>query len=674
MKTKARRKIRNGIAWEAVKAARNAACAGRVNRICRSAERYLPVVEDRIARQAGGSSLARFRLDGEPETHPELLMNSMPLRLAACWLLSIASICFAQTFPTADEVMAQVESVYSTARAPREPGMPVKRVHLSGVMRAVNRTMAQFSPAQLDRLRQLSPSLSAVVKAATTAREGLAPESSLPPLPQLTQVETGRTCLVHYTTGAGQDQVTDAYAQLVAAEIDRATRTLARFGRARFEGPPGDKMNVYVHALPNAFGVTSGISFVSGPESQTTFMEIDVNLDPTVLRLTCHHEYMHAIQLACNGHSHDWFCEGQAVWVESALLRDHRALINFMHAPDSVCNRPDLPLYNNQYDRNYTTAAFMLYLTHKRGAGIMKRWLTATKTTDDSLSALQSVLGDDGRVFSGLYRQYLAGLYRKKLPGVPDSVFLDVPLEGDLDELGQDLTATLPPTGAKFWRIRPDDRIPNEYIIGKVAEGSGAPEMILEKRPDRFSPLKVITPPDADDVPGFKSSGEMLAILTDTKALNETGPNTTITAQLLSPYLVFKKIEPQTPIAAGERSQMPITYDLLGLPPSIPIFRMDFRLAEKGPGVRDYASSEINVRTGVDKQIFPFFQSASDRSGTYRHLWTGLTPPKSYTKKKIPQSKTSIRTEVVVNPPAAAPFRTGRESEVTEAAGIAVDE
>lgn len=601
-------------------------------------------------------------------------MNCFSFRLISVLLLCLAHFLRAQP-PTPDEVMAQAERAFGAAQAPSERGVPGKRIHLSGLMRDVSKVLSAMTREQKDRLRQLSPSLDLMVERADARQEGRAPTRSLPTtFTNLTQTEFGKTCIVHYTTSAGPDQTTQTYAKLVATQIDAATRRLARFGKPLYDGPPGDKMHVYVHDISD-YGVTTGEASDGTPQTSATYMEIDIGLSDADVIATCFHEFMHAIQYAYNVNSQAWFVEGQAVWVECDVLRDNRGLAGYMADAKSVCNRPDLPIFDNSYDRNYTTAVFQLYLTRKRGDGIMRRWLNATVGTNDSLSALQQVLdGGAGRAFSGLYRQYLAGLYRKQLPGVPDEVFRDVPIEGEFIQLGIDLNATLPPTGAKFWLVRPDERIPNEYVIGKVEPSSGAPEMVLEKKPERFRPLKVITPPDADDVPRFKSAGEMLAILTDTSALNEMVPNTTITAQLLSPYLKFKLIEPMTPINAGDRSNMPITYDLLGLPPSVTIFKIDFRLTEKGPGVADRASQETNARTGEDQKLHPFFQSAADRGGTYRFLWSGLTPVKSYSMKKIPQSRTSIRTQVVVNPPAAAPFTQERKRLLPESVALAVDE
>lgn len=484
----------------------------------------------------------------------------------------------------------------------------------------------------------------------------------------LTETSSTPSVTVHFTTTAGPNQTTRAIADAVAREMDGALHFLFRRYRPAIPASNNGKLNVDIKDLGSANGRTDAMAIVGDARLAASYINITSDLVARAaasgltleefIRVVCMHECMHAVQNSYNAHVSPWFREAQAAWAEAAFTGISGQLAGYYAAGDSVSLNPGLPLWaatpGEAHERSLS--AFVHFLVSKKGMRIVDRWLAATEGTNDAMAALQTALGGDGRTFSGLYRQFLLQLYRRDIRFTPiaggraNLVLPPIAELPALSELGQDFDLTLTPTGAAFARFTPDVRIPNTYAIAMVEDGAtGAPELLVIKRPQRTSPIRTIKPADHTVINGFNSSVETLVIFTDTTVRDETVPPTPIKAKLLSPYLHFKTVQPETPIAAGQISTIDITYDLLGLPPGVTSMRVDFRIAGRGPGVAVRTTQEIDAFTGADRHLFPIFQSAADRAGSYRFTWTGLTPMRGFSARKLPQSRTSISNHVVVD-------------------------
>ncbi len=498
--------------------------------------------------------------------------------------------------------------------------------------------------------------------------------------PTLTSTESTENVIVHYSTADGPNQTTQDVAKKVADAMETAVQRLFPEYRPAILPPDsGGKLNVDIRDIGTADGGTDGFAIVGEAKKVASY----INIHPQIvarapgrgltvdemIQVVCTHECMHAVQNAYNGSMSKWFKEAQAYWAECVFTGVTNGLERQLSTPNSISLNPALPLtaLTANEEHEASAAAFIHFLVEKRGTKTVRRWLQATENNDDAIAALQQVLGGKGKVFSGIYREFLVRLYQRKirLKTVVKSPLATLPLpevteEPLITQLGENLTASVIPTGALFRRATPDARIPNKHLLARVeAADTGAPEMLVIKNPSRNSPLKAVTPKDDYAViDGFKSAPDTLFILTDTTIAAEVANETSINGQIISPYINFKSVTADSPITEGETSKIRITYDLIGTPPSPPIFMVSRKIVEKNANVIDRATEDVFFFIGEDREhVLDFITFPGTPGGLYKFKIGGSVPVRSFSKKKLPKSETSIRTEIVVNGSGARPLQ-----------------
>ena len=571
-----------------------------------------------------------------------------PLALLAVWNFTLLTTR-AELAP--EEVLAAFESA-AVAPAANTPTPHGSRACGSQLIREGLAALPAMTAAQQDRLAHLAPIFSPALKRLRNPGLG---SNALPMEPTLTSTKTGPNSIIHFTL-TGVDASPDmAYVDTVASTIEAAIKEEGHTFRKAIPEGGGSKLHVYVRDLSplyptGADGLTYPVPTVAAPHSCPCFMYINTNLRTTYptdfrlqLKLTCYHEYMHGVQEAYNYGINQWMSEGQAVWAEVKFGGSKAGLVGFLGGAGSVVNQPERSLWDAGTaadTREYSTGAFMLELESEKGTSIMKKWLTSTESENSAQKALIDAL-NDAEKFQKIYRKYLLALFQKKIPKLGSAQPGSVPEQPMAAMLGVDLAGTAPPTGAFFRRISGDNRIKNDYWLVKVEMGgAGHPEILCIRNPEDSKKIKVVEPADDyKELDDFNKADESLVILTDTNAPTETAATTTITGQVISPFIKVKNTTAVSPINAGDSSEIHITYDLLGTPPTMPLFPVEVRVVEKGPDVADNASGDANYATGVDQDAPFFFNTTSTTDGHYRFRLTFVTPTESFAMHKIPRSK-----------------------------------
>ncbi len=532
-------------------------------------------------------------------------------------------------------------------------------------LREVHALIPAMTPQQQEQLAQLAPAFEPVVRRLRDQRAGRPTASALPNEPTLNQQLVGPNSIIHYTLAGPDASPNLAYVEAVQSAIEASIKSEGKtFRKAIPEGPDG-KLHVYVGDTVIRFpadgpfdGFCQATTNPATPATAPCYMFIDTKLQTRYpadwrvqLKLTCYHEYMHGVQFAYNLGSSSWFKEGQAVWAEVKFGNSNAGLINFMNAATSVANQPERALYDagNIADiREYSTGAFMLHLAKEKGTKSMKNWLKNTEAEDVAQKALVQTVGGIEK-FQKLYRLYLLKLYQRKIPQLGNQQPA-VPEQPAATQLGTNLAANVPPTGARFRLIKKDTRIKNDYWIAKVNAGSGHPEAAFVKDPKDADKVNQVVEPEDDytELDGYNKQDEVLAILTDTNTEAETFTGTPVNGQVLSPYIKEKNTVAQSPIDAGTSGRIDITYDLLGTPEGQTRFPVEVRVVEKGPDVSDNASGDFNYNVGENQLTTFFFNTVSTTKGLYRFRLTFVTPTEGFSMNKLPRSKTQSKFSIFV--------------------------
>ena len=536
---------------------------------------------------------------------------------------------------------------------------------LTGFYKDVHRVFDQLTAEEISFLGSLSPDLTVIMTVREQERSGIIDPlraSALPTIyPDLTETEEGDNCIVHYALAGGNAVPNRSYAVLVKVYMDMAIKSLTKvFPAAYAEGYPDfkGKLHVYIANLPGGtLGSTTPASTVSG-NKKAVYIKIDNSLDTRYggtwqLRLkgVSFHEYFHGVQGAYNWNMDNWCAEATSVWTEVYYAKDGVHVGDYYNAAESVFNKPNDILWNSNF-RMYSTSALAFYLSDKFGGyNFIKSWMVNTETENDSIKTLERTLNTKDTVFTEEYIYFLASLYAKSIKSIkkymPDVAFQTV---DEVYGLGP-RAGSVSLTGANFHVFNPQAGTqPGTFISTFKAGATGVPKGVLVyKKGKKASDPIAFVPINGSPMAYIKDFGKAIQqvalITTDaTYAAKDTALRTYDYTAVV-PNIIIRQVIADSPIYAGDVSKIDIHYDLTGTFPG-KTFPVQLKVVEKGPGVADNASGELNLGPGIGQILPLWFSSAWDSHGTYKFTFELAVPPESWLP--IPQVKTKGKCSVRV--------------------------
>lgn len=269
---------------------------------------------------------------------------------------------------------------------------------------------------------------------------------------------------IHYTT-SGTNAVPSMdsnssgipdYIELVGSSFDHVKDVTCT--KREFRSPILDKgekmMDVYVYDLKGVYGITFPSKFYNskgGFRRASCYMAVDntyskeKGFDKTAdecIRVTCAHEFFHAVQYAYNVDADNWWKEASATWNEDEIYDEVNDYLRYL---PKVLSSPEKSLEKSSYGG----VAFSKYLSERfSDYRIIRRiWEVQGFAYNKSVSAIDSAIKEVNRYESigSIYNKYTAcnfnpGQYYKEGHLWSKSVFIantykDYPLESKSSRL-----------------------------------------------------------------------------------------------------------------------------------------------------------------------------------------------------------------------------------------------
>jgi len=219
---------------------------------------------------------------------------------------------------------------------------------------------------------------------------------------------------VHYNT-TGSNAVTHEYAQNVSNAFEYSwTTEVTNFG---FNAPPDSHMNVYLKDLPDTpndvFGETNRYwSPITGWHVEN--ITIDIAMNPSLVNVTCAHEFFHTIQLAYYPNTPDavekgWITEGMPVWMESKVYPQYGDYGSYVEWVNDYMKNPNRLIT----ELNYSAVLYWVFLDeHYGGINTIRNILQQT-TSMDGIYAVNATLNTKGTTFSKMFVEWTIANYLK---------------------------------------------------------------------------------------------------------------------------------------------------------------------------------------------------------------------------------------------------------------------
>jgi hypothetical protein len=546
--------------------------------------------------------------------------------------------------------------------------VPVHEPYMMGFYKDVHQVFDQLTQEEIAFLKSLSPDLKGIMVIREHERSGIVGSSmgsALPDYPDLDQTEEGRNCIVHYTLTGANAAPDKTYVELVRLYMDKAIESdmTKHFTTAYAEGYPDFKGKLHVYLIDiGANGEWMDRSIVSGKKRAGcikfgTKMK-DSNPDGWQLHMkaVCFHEYFHGIQSAYNSTSGVWFMEATAVWAECYYGGMWNRLETIYKDADSIFNKPNYMLWLNLNGRGYSASALVFFLSDKFGAhNFIKSWMLNWETEDDCIKTLQQALTAKNTAFEEEYIYYLASLYAKSIKSIK-KYMPDVKIETMHNTYGLDRTAgTVFLTGANFYAFDPQAGAqPGTFIATFTPYATGMPKGVLVTKKGKKVGVPMAFLPHISGSPTAyvkdfgKATKKIVLIVTDTTYTTKDETPRSYDYTAIVPNITIRQVTAESPIYSGDSSQLNIHYDLTGIFPGN-TFPAQLKVVEKGPGVADNASGEVDLDPGTDQILPLWFNTAWDSHGTYKFTFQLTVPPDSWLP--IPQVKSKGKCSVRVEEP-----------------------
>ncbi len=300
-----------------------------------------------------------------------------------------------------------------------------------------------------------------------------------PPLDS-TYISPGGYFAIHYTMehpdsvppeDSDSNGVPD-YVERIGTYVDSAYRYY--HDNMEYLPPPDDGdgyYDIYLLRLLDTYGVTirefegdsSWNDYSSYIQMNSTFANVPDNEDPEgkiigAQKVTCAHEYYHAVQMAYAYKSspHLWWTEGTAVYHEDHLyeeVNDHYLYLPYFF------NYPDWSLLSTNFWHSYSAFVFPTFLSEEYGDSLLKhsweyiRWV-------DPLPALDSSLAPFGQKVKDVFPEFTVWNYFTETRYDPSfyddgADYLTMPIEtSTLSSPFENYEPLLPPDGLASGYIR----------------------------------------------------------------------------------------------------------------------------------------------------------------------------------------------------------------------------
>lgn len=467
----------------------------------------------------------------------------------------------------------------------------------------------------------------------TTTRAAPASSAGLPDLPELGLVEANTRCVVHYTL-AGIDAAPDrAYARAVARWIDATLRKTAKTLRAPLAEPgddDGDRLHVYLRdtsLLPETEAGSRGFAVAVAPiaepgfeRARTSYLVIDAKLSADLqgktwrrlLKATCAHQAMHAVQFAYNATLSSWALEGMAVWGEQRFGRVSDGMLAHWHADGSMFTSPAQSIWKDS-PRKYSTSPLFAFLEQHLGKLGLQRFLEAATAGDDAWLVLHQLLElEDDTDLEAFWLEFAGRLAAKRIRGLKKSLMPDLAaIDSTLSIGGFSTFGSLPVGSIRVFAIdRPDDpdfdadvMLARSSPLGSVGTQS-AVGVLVDGRGRRTA----LTGGTWHAARGMRRSERVLLLVTS--AAHEgllTAPQTYV-AGFFAPLLRIDSVVAESPVVPAGVAAVTLNYDLSYVPG--PYLDVSVRIRSKGPKQADIeVFNQEQWAIGLGQQIHYLWQA-----------------------------------------------------------------
>jgi hypothetical protein len=591
----------------------------------------------------------------------------------------LAVMAQTEELPLADSVMLRARLLYApdtfAAACPftvAEDEVAVHEECLTSFYRDASLAIPQLSPAEQALLASFSPDLAALVR--VTQTDCSATPAALPTYP-LELTETGTSCIVHYTLTGTHAAPSDNYAKLVRKYLDEAIAKMTKkdFVIGYCEGNPGygGKMHVYLIEM-SANGTCYG--YAAGGKACAAYLSVYRDLPARYgdtweakLKGVCNHEYFHAIQYRQNAWCSSWLLEAGAVWASCFYGKDWGHLRSYYDDSASVFQAPNRTLWEDSY-RKYSTSALLFHLSARFGKQkFVRACLDRSVTQDDAVLVLRDVVANQGGNFAEEYVDFLAAMYAKKITGVKATCLPDVVYDSTITSYGKSpANDTVVLTGASFYRLdKPTHAAKSiyaEFGSGSASAAAGNPTAFLlvagSAKPIEFNGVGKAV---------MKAGKGGVLVVTDATYTNSSDTaSRTFHYGVLAPTLKVLSTEAESPIYAGDYSEIDLYYDLIGgYSAGTPV---TIKIIEKGPDVADYASGDYDIPAGPGSMLPFYFMTNYATQGNYKFTIELAVPPGSW---ELPQLKSKGSCTVkVLSWAAAAPAAMAARANLTLGSGV----
>jgi hypothetical protein len=506
-------------------------------------------------------------------------------------------------------------------------------------------------------LKGVNPDLAVIIEARENARAGLS-SSALPVYPDLDQEEPGNHCIVHYAN-AGANAVPDAtYPVRLRKYIDASYDDMVGMFRAPLAEGDG-KLHIYIVSMPGTWGVWVDVTS-AGADKMKGYIKLSNNFMSKgdtwkkLARGTAYHEYFHGIQSAYNAWSDLWFMEGTCTWAGAYYGGDWVHLKDPFGSPDSLFNRPNYPLWVNEY-RKYSVGALAFYFSDRGGgAKFFKSYFTNSIAERDAIKLLNTTLAPYGTTFTEQYPKFWMAMYTKKITSIK-AYMPAVKIQTTHNAYGlPDTAGTVYQTGANLYEFKPQAGARPATFIASYGQTVGTPG---PSQGYLFKGKNLTPNPFTAGKAFFKNFGNLglvknvVMVVTDTAYAGQNGSPRTYKYSAIVPDVKIISVDAESPITSGSYSTMTITYDLTGTVAG-QLFPVDVKIVEIGPDVSDNASGTYDYAAGLGRTTNFYFNTSYSTVGLYRFAFVFKVPPLSWGMPQMISNKG--RCWVRVNAPALA--------------------
>lgn len=406
-----------------------------------------------------------------------------------------------------EELVTQVEALFSTSEAPQAPGSEGTKHRCATMVLHEART----------RLSQLSDSSRARIEPLIGPPVNPANPPNRPQMVQTWSLETAHF-VIQYTT-AGFDKVpgedldrnqTPDYVEKISSALE--TSWAKEFEEMGFEPPSTDKILVSLRRI-------TALGFAVPSSSYPVVLELDVALDATedyrntqVLEATCAHELFHLSQFKYSTSEPSWLMESTAMWIEKHVFPESLSYLD--HAPTRMMYPQRALLAEGSDSIQYALVLFMNFMEQTRGGVTFMRNLWEDVRTLSAEEALVKNVGD---------------LPEAALEWSCDAYQANAPDYAKIAPMARFVVETLPAVqslpegtqveylGCSVIEIRaPTEPSAASLALTFQADGMAAMRVVLFDREGGSSVLKVTGSPGPSlsiSIPGFQSKYEKVGVV-----------------------------------------------------------------------------------------------------------------------------------------------------------------